>query len=454
MAISPTNSGKTYAYGLPLLSNIDTEEEGIHCLVIVPTRELSQQVEKDLQRTKTKVATLAVYGGIDRTYQIEYIKKNLSLVVIATPGRMCDLIQESIVVERLRNLKWLVLDEADQLATKVDLANQVDEILDVLDKKRLRVNLFSATSPRAAGKWKLWIGNSYADVKVNTVTLGTKKEASKMGGIEITTSDKEEECSLSGTAKSSKHVSYGLVDVARIPSNVTQILHVCAVHKKPKKLMTTLGKIRYDKMKREQSLCLVFFSRIKTLQYVSKLLKNQGVVCSELHSHLNQKERETILLNFRAGKVQTLLATDIAARGIHISHLNSVINYDFPVSLEQYIHRCGRAGRSGNKPATVYSFFTRDLRPMSKDIIMLLTETKAWIDPNLIELSEEKVKTSKRGEKRKKVESTKKEQADEMNEAHDLDRDNEKQYAFLNPNRVALKRASHISDASESEDEE
>jgi len=91
---------------------------------------------------------------------------------------------------------------------------------------------------------------------------------------------------------------------------------------------------------------------------------------------------------------------------------------------------------------------------MSKDIIMLLTETKAWIDPNLIELSEEKVKTSKRGEKRKKVESTKKEQADEMNEAHDLDRDNEKQYAFLNPNRVALKRASHISDASESEDEE
>ena len=191
------------------------------------------------------------------------------------------------------------------------------------------------------------------------------------------------------------------LDLARIPSNVTQILHVCSAHKKPRKLVTTLQKIRSDKESRTQSLCLVFFARIKTLQYVSKLLQKDGFLSAELHSHLSQKDRERVLFNFQCGKVQTLLATDVAARGIHVPNVDSVINYDFPISLEQYVHRCGRAGRSGNKPATVYSFFTRELQPMATDVMTLLKETNAWIDPNLLELTAEKPQEGRRSKKRK-----------------------------------------------------
>jgi ATP-dependent RNA helicase DDX5/DBP2 len=258
-------------------------------------------------------------------------------------------------------------------------------------------------------------------------------------------------------AKSPKRPREGM-ESAQIPAHVTQILHVCSSHKKPKKLLSTLAKIRKDDIgSRQRSLCLIFFSRIKTLQYVNKLLSKEGIVCAELHSQMKQDAREKTLANFRAGKIDTLLASDIAARGIHVANVQYVINYDFPTSLDQYVHRCGRAGRSqvtgstepSQKATTVYSFFNREMEAMAKDVLALLRDSKAWLDPNLLELTGEG-EGGKRS-KRKKDTATPVEKAPGEENEDDWD---DGQFTSLNPSRIVLKRASHVSDASEDDDDE
>jgi ATP-dependent RNA helicase DDX5/DBP2 len=462
IGIAPTGSGKTYAYGLPLLNQIDVESDtGIQGIVLIPTRELALQAEKDLKRTKCRnVSIVAVYGGVDRDTQLKALSSEDSpLVVTGTPGRLGDLL--NVLKGNMSNLKWVVMDEADRMATQVDMSKQVDDIMETLGKDvNRRICLFSATFPEAASKWNDWISEKHVVVKVNIVTVGQAQvTAAEEGQDAVPTSaavnEEESQANDNEIDEHPKKKHHSPLDLARIPSNVTQILHVCSAHKKPRKLVTTLQKVRSDKKNRTQSLCLVFFARIKTLQYVSKLLQKDGFPSAELHSHLSQKDRERVLFNFQCGKIQTLLATDVAARGIHVPNVDSVINYDFPISLEQYVHRCGRAGRSGNKPATVYSFFTRELQPMAKDVVTLLTETNAWIDPNLLELTAEKAQEGRRSKRRKLDDAAKSPAQADANVECDNDDAGEDQYAFLNPNRIVLKRASHVSDASsESEAEE
>ena len=169
-------------------------------------------------------------------------------------------------------------------------------------------------------------------------------------------------------------------------------------------------------------------------------------------------------LNQHIGKTPILLATDIAARGIHISNVNYVVNYDFPGSLDQYVHRCGRAGRrqslSGEVsqyPPTVYSFFTREFKAMADSVIELLQACNAWVDPNLLELSKEHKPDSKSGKRKRKSkdkatrdtkESASNDKKKEINNESDDDND---QFAFLG--RCVLKRAD-VSDASEDSDDD
>jgi len=167
-------------------------------------------------------------------------------------------------------------------------------------------------------------------------------------------------------------------------------------------------------------------------------------------------------LNQHIGKTPILLATDIAARGIHISNVNYVVNYDFPGSLDQYVHRSGRAGRKqplsgevSQYPPTVYSFFTREFKSMADSVIELLQACNAWVDPNLLELSKEhKPKSGKRKRKSKDKdkkdtkESSSNDKKKEVNNESDDDND---QFAFLG--RCVLKRAD-VSDASENSDDD
>mmetsp|Transcript_23996 Transcript_23996/g.66495 ORF Transcript_23996/g.66495 Transcript_23996/m.66495 type:complete len:653 (-) Transcript_23996:199-2157(-) len=506
MAIATTGSGKTLSYSIPMVDSCalvkgKKSRRYVHGLVLVPTRELALQVFKTLQIvTKTanklsgksdKIMALAIYGGINREEQIDSLGKNSQFIVAATPLRLIDLLgigsndsngKESVPNESIQRLfestRYLVIDEADQMATKSDMSQQVDLIINFLREKSSKLEkecLFSATLPRRAiGKCNDWIHQPRATIKVDTVTVGADDSAK--GSADVVPSCSEEKDKKAADRR-------GPLDLSIIPAHITQTLHVCANHKKPKKLMTTIDKVRKAEKeggnKRSRGLLIIFFGRIKTLQYVHGLLQKDKIQGVALHSQMNQKKRESQLNLFRSGKCPILLATDVAARGIHIKNVEYIINYDFPGSLEQYVHRCGRAGRSTvsgragddkkekSSNATVYSFFNRELAPMAKDVLELLRSCNAWVDPNLIALLPEDAKQDTGDSKRKRRKrgknandegealdaksSAAKKKKPDVDDSNIMD-DSEDEFAHLAPNRIVLKRASHVPD-SDSEDE-
>ena len=215
------------------------------------------------------------------------------------------------------------------------------------------------------------------------------------------------------------------------------------------------------------------------MQYIHQLLAKENVKGVQLHSQMNQQKREMQLNSFKSGKTPILFATDVAARGLHCNNVEYIINYDFPGSLEQYVHRCGRAGRNklsaGNGEnagghqlnATVYSFFHRELSPMANDMIDLLRSCNAWVDPNLLSLApghsaqgtgQSRSQRRRRNKKEASASNLKshtkqdKSTRTEDNETGNCSEDDE--FAFLNQNRIVLKRASHVSVDSDSDEDD
>ena len=467
VGISPTGSGKSLSYGIPLVligrhtnfvindcnNSSSRGSSRISGLIITPTRELTIQVAKVISivckssnklavaaskgnasndndggavmnkklktvkhhsgNVKVTMTSLAIYGGADKTEQIQSLLGNnnvgdrndsnsngieeiRNIIVTATPGRLVDLLglkgnpnndkekgrddnhdndiqnckngtpnddeqQQEATCQQIRKLfqttKMVIIDEADRIATQSDITIQVDSIFNFVKdttkfKNDLTVGLFSATLPqRAVEKMNDWIIKPRCIVKVNSVTVGGENvsktnqnndiisiKGKKMNGDED--SESLTTIPLTTLAKA-KEKHRGPLNLSVIPSHVEQILHVCANHKKPKKLITTIKKIRDNEAKNEEGkrrrrgLIVVFFGTVKTLQYMHLLLKKENVQSVQLHSQMKQERREHNLLLFRSGKCPMLLATDIAARGLHVNNIEYVINYDFPGSLEQ-----------------------------------------------------------------------------------------------------------------------
>ena len=283
IAIATTGSGKTLGYAVPMIDSCamvqgKQSRRYVHGLVIVPTRELALQVSKVLKAvTKSanklseqteKIVALPIYGGVSREEQVDsLLSKNSQYIVAATPLRLIDLLgigdkdgngKKPVPNKRIQCLfepmRYLVIDEADQMATKSDMSQQVDLILNFLREKCTQLDrqcLFSATLPRrAVAKCNDWIELPRVTVKVDTVTVG---EAMAKNGD-----------SASGGKAA------GALDLSTIPSHITQTLHVCSNHKKEKKLMITINKIRQEEKERGdgrgRGLLIIFFGRIKTLQ--------------------------------------------------------------------------------------------------------------------------------------------------------------------------------------------
>lgn len=501
-------------------------------LIVTPTRELAIQVSKVvasvcksanklMKEQMTKIhdynpimKSVVIYGGVDKSDQINSLignrlekfdeegvnmeksqksiddaRYNCNVVVTATPGRLLDLMclkdeghDGRTIHENVVGCEILIIDEADRMATQSDISKQVDVILSLLNEnveKNLTVGLFSATLPqRVSEKFNEWVSKPRCLVKVNSIIVGRDRQ-----NLERQEDDDDDmkqsgcdENDASSSTKSSKNTHRGPLNLSLPPSHVEQILHVCANHKKPKKLMTTLKKIRDNERKdktksRKKGLIIVFFNRIKTLQYVYQLLNKENIQSIQLHSQMKQDKREYQLNLFRSGKNPLLLATDIAARGIHVNNVEYIINYDFPTSLEQYVHRCGRSGRNkvtneakgncketrdrANMKATVYSFFHRELGAMAKDVVELLRSCNSFMDPNLLSLiptsngekGEESALSRSKRRKRNKKES-------ETDIQSPNDHEIELEFASLQPNRIVLKRAIHVSDAESDSDDE
>lgn len=360
---SPTGSGKTLSYGVPLAYRALRQNQS--SLVLAPTRELAIQIGTNLKAvvkamrripdfvkasSPTQVATL--YGGLDREKQREELRdfEKTGKILVSTTGRLLDLIQSSIksenndneesseqgtvIVKFLMSVSAWVADEADRMASHSDLSQQVDDILPRIPPNTTTV-FASATWPNNTEKWKEWLWRSSSSdsepcivVRVNTnaITSSLKNPTKPVDDTTV-------------TRNKSKDTSREVV-WSGIPSNITQTLHVCADHKKPRKLLTTLQKLNQG-CGRQRPLCIVFFATIKTLQYSTKFLSKEGISCLELHSHMPQHVRERNIQIFSSGKAALLLATDICARGVHVNHVRAVVQYDFPGNMEQYIHRCG-----------------------------------------------------------------------------------------------------------------
>ena len=310
--------------------------------------------------TTMRVNSLAIYGGVDIETQIASIvgsssssstNHNTSLVLAATAGRLLDILKQtshskvesSTVAEiAFSNLQAIVFDEADRIAVNSDMASDVDEIISILKNFRVNYNsesadgtkweivscLVSATLPdKAKEVCEKWVPRTRVVVKVDSVNVGDKKQQQKLD-MATKTSEESKETEDGGNNdevspkkmqsaddqdKKMRHSAQNL-DLASIPSNIVQTLHVCSSHKKPKKLILTLQRI-YMKKKTDthgerfsanNRLTIVFFSQIKTVKYVSKLLVKEGLRCVELYGSLQQSDREKRLLEFKAGKMSLL----------------------------------------------------------------------------------------------------------------------------------------------------
>ena len=348
IGIAPTGTGKTLAYGIPMciMASVPTSAitaGGVCGVVLVPTRELGSQIERELKIVATCFASkhhkplkiISVCGGADREDQMAWLcsSKKKCMLVTATPGRLIDLLQEKRVKKALTDtVRMVVLDEADRMATCSDMAEQVGDILKAIvspDVMKTRLCLYSATYPVSVKKkWNEWMSKPRVCIKINT-TVATATSSEHRGVIE---DDEDEE-------KKRKRGG-GPMELAKIPSHVTQTVQYCAdAEEKVNKLITTLTKIRNEETNakaRRKGLCIVFFNRIKTLQAMSKILnRDHGTKFGQFHGEQKQKDRERALLDFKSGKIPTLLATDIAARGIHVNNVQYVINHDFPETLDQ-----------------------------------------------------------------------------------------------------------------------
>ncbi|WP_432221557.1 DEAD/DEAH box helicase [Flavobacterium sp. TMP13] len=294
VGLAKTGTGKTAAFALPLLQLVSTEQEQVQAVILVPTRELGQQIFANLEsfsKYQTKISIAAICGGTPIKPQIELLKAPTHIVV-ATPGRLIDLLQRKAI--DLSQTQFLVLDEADEMVSI--LKESLDEIIAELPKTH-RTYLFSATLP---GTIKQLIQNY---LHKNVIQIASNMET--VGNQEI------------------EH-QYIVVDP-----------------------IEKLDVLMHFLNSREGERGIIF---CKTKAAVNKLAKNLAInrfSSGALHGSLSQGIRDRIMDQFRESHINLLVATDLAARGIDVSGLSFVVNYHLPDTYENYVHRSGRTARAG-----------------------------------------------------------------------------------------------------------
>jgi ATP-dependent RNA helicase DeaD len=298
IAESQTGTGKTLAFLLPIFENMSPEANTVQALIITPTRELAIQIAEEAQKLKEakEVNILAAYGGKDIGSQLKKLSGNIHLI-IATPGRLLDHIERKTV--DLIKLKTLVIDEADQMLL-MGFKNEVEKIIKETSKMRQTI-CFSAT----------------IDSDVNKLAYRYMQDP-------VTVSIKKEEVTL---------------------TNIKQ--HVVETTDRHKQ--DALCKV----LDQDNPFMAIIFCRTKRrADELEVALHRRGYDCQKIHSDIIQSKRERIMKAFKAAEFQYLIATDVAARGLDISGVSHIYNYDIPESAEAYIHRIGRTGRAGEEGYT------------------------------------------------------------------------------------------------------
>lgn len=326
LGIAQTGTGKTAAFAIPVIQLIRQlgvrKERGreIKTLILTPTRELAIQIDECFNDYSkyTDITHTVIFGGVNQKSQIDAIRQGPD-VLIATPGRLLDLINQKYI--KINQIKHFILDEADRMLD-MGFIHDIKRLLAILPKKRQTL-FFSATMP----------------VKISSLA---KDILSNPARVEIK-------------------------PVASVRDKIKQCLYLV---EKPQKSGLLINILRED----EEKSVLVFSRTKHGADKIAKVLKKTGIDCEAIHGNKTQVARQRALTNFKSGKTRVIVATDIAARGIDIDNLELVINYDLPDTAETYVHRIGRTGRAGHS-GTALTFYTKEENVMI-DSIQKLTGKK------------------------------------------------------------------------------
>ncbi len=300
IALAQTGTGKTAAFGLPIIQKTNIRKKIPQTLILCPTRELCLQIAGDLadfSKYIDDITILPVYGGSSIESQIKTLKRGVNIIV-ATPGRLIDLIKRKTV--SLENVHTVVLDEADEMLN-MGFSEDIDEILSYVPQGRSML-LFSATMPQEIGK----ITRKYMS-NPTEITIGRKNEG----------------------AQNVKHVYY-------------------TVHAKDKYLALKRIADYYPNI-----YGIIFCRTRKETQEIADKLIQDGYDADSLHGDLSQAQRDYVMNKFRLRNLQLLVATDVAARGLDVDNVTHVINYGLPDDTEIYTHRSGRTGRAGKTGTSI-----------------------------------------------------------------------------------------------------
>ncbi|KAL0045639.1 hypothetical protein WJX82_000399 [Trebouxia sp. C0006] len=314
VGVAATGSGKTLAFGLPALQHIKAQKaagvaanKGPYALMLSPTRELAQQIAAVMEEAgaSSGLKTLCAYGGVPKPPQVKSLRAGAD-VVVATPGRLEDLVQEGSC--RLSGVTYLVLDEADRM---LDLGFE-PHIRTIAQQTRAdrHTLMFSATWPSSIQKLA-------AEFLCNPVK-----------------------------------VTIGSQDLSASHS-VTQVVEVIEPQRRDQRIDELLQK--YHKTRKNRVIVFVLYK--KEASRVEAQLGKKGWKCVAVHGDISQSQRTAAVEKFKSGEVPLLIATDVAARGLDIPDVEAVINYSFPLTTEDYVHRIGRTGRAG-KTGLAHTFFS------------------------------------------------------------------------------------------------
>ncbi|MEA3423310.1 MAG: DEAD/DEAH box helicase [Bacillota bacterium] len=321
MAEAQTGTGKTLAFLLPMFQHFDCDNSNIQGLILTPTRELAIQITAEAKKlaVNTDFNILSVYGGTDINSQLRKLKNKVALVV-ATPGRLIDHIGRNTI--DLTHLKTLVLDEADQMLLS-GFKNEIETILKSTNKDK-QLLCFSATLDSKVKK----LAYKYMD---NPLELAVKKENITLDAI-------------------------------------TQKIVLSSDRWKQEALFNELDKTN-------PFLSIIFCRTKRRADKLEEEMAAHKYLCAKLHGDMTQRKRQRVMKSFREANIQYLIATDVAARGLDITGITHIYNYDIPESPEIYIHRIGRTGRMGKDGIAITFVAPKDedlLDDIEKEIKMIL----------------------------------------------------------------------------------
>ncbi|KAG1701121.1 hypothetical protein DVH05_011362 [Phytophthora capsici] len=338
IGIAETGSGKTLAFAIPGLIHIAAQPEVSHkhpgprMLVVAPTRELAMQSSAVIAEAGKKcgLKSICIYGGVPKQTQKKALRDGVH-VVVATPGRLKDLVEERSC--NLSKVTFVVLDEADRMLDE-GFEKDIRAIIGSTHPER-QIAMFSATWPQSIQK----LAHEFLNNPVK-VTIGSDELAASQ--------------------------------------NVTQIVEVIEDRARDARAHALLQK--YHSSRKNRVLLFVLYK--KEADRVERMLHQRGWNCVAIHGDRSQQQRSEAVEQFKSGEIPLLIATDVAARGLDIPGVEYVMNYSFPLTIEDYVHRIGRTGRGGKK-GTAHTFFTANDKPRAGELVNLLRESNQEVPKDL-----------------------------------------------------------------------